>query len=90
VLFQTFALRASLSVSLTRADEDAMSLTTTTRPFFWRCRVLRRHRWVVRSTEDGNRYEACARCGRERPDRYEPTGGVGLGGMLGTGGGAAF
>ncbi len=90
VLSQALALRAALGSSPTRAEEAAMTLTTTTRRFFWRCRVLRSHTWVVRSTEDGARYEACRRCGRERPDNYDPTGGIGLGGMLGTGGGGAF
>ena len=90
VLSQTFALRAALGSFPTRAEEAAMTLTATTRQFFWRCRVLRSHTWVVRSTEDGGRYEACRRCGRERPDNYDPTGGIGLGGMLGTGGGGAF
>ena len=67
-----------------------MSRTTTTRPFFWRCRILRRHRWVIRSTEDGNRYACCSRCGRDRDDRYDHTGGIGYAAMLGTGGGGAF
>ena len=89
VLSQTFALRAALGSAPSRVEEDAMTITTTRRPF-WRCRVLRRHRWVVRSTEDGGRYETCASCGRDRDDRYEHTGGIGLGGMLGTGGGGAF
>ena len=90
VLSQIVALRAALGPSPTHAEEDVMSRTTTTQPFFWRCRILRRHRWVVRSTEDGSRYEACARCGRERPDTYDATGGIGMGVMLGTGGGGAF
>ena len=66
VLSQTFALRAALGSSRTRAEEAAMTLTAR-RPTF-RCRVLRRHQWVLRSTEDGNRYHACARCDRERAD----------------------
>ena len=90
VVSQIFALRAALGSTPTRAEEAAMTPTTTTRPFFWRCRILRRHRWVIRSTDDGSRYEACSRCGRERDDLYEPTGGIGLGAMLGTGGGGAF
>ena len=90
VLSQIVALRAALGSAPTRAEEDAMSRTITTQPFFWRCRVLRRHRWVVRSTEDGGRYEACSRCGRERDDQYDPTGGIGMGAMLGTGGAGAF
>jgi hypothetical protein len=42
-----------------------MPLTTTRVPV-WRCRVLRLHRWVRRSTEDGGLYEACAQCGEDR------------------------
>jgi hypothetical protein len=37
-----------------------------TRVPFWRCRVFRMHRWVLRTTEDGGIYEACARCGVDR------------------------
>jgi hypothetical protein len=65
VLSQTFALRTALGASPTSAEEDAMSIATTTAPF-WRCRVFRLHKWVGRSTEDGARYVACQRCGRER------------------------
>lgn len=32
----------------------------------WRCRLLRWHDWVARSTEDGGRYTTCARCGRDQ------------------------
>ncbi len=39
-----------------------------------RCKVLRWHRWLLRSTEDGGRYETCARCGRDRHDY--PSGGT--------------
>ena len=73
VVSQTFALRAALGVTPTRAEEDAMTITST-RPFYWRCRVLRFHRWVLRRTEDGFRYNACARCGLDRGDATPPTG----------------
>ena len=59
-----FALRAALGASPTRAEEAAMTLTTPARVPFFRCRVFRWHRWVTRSTEDGERYPACADCGR--------------------------
>jgi hypothetical protein len=87
VLSQVFALRAALGATPSRAEEDAMTITRT-RPFYWRCRVFRWHQWVTRSTEDGGRYMACARCGRERDDgRYGPMGiGLGGGGMSGGGG----
>jgi hypothetical protein len=65
VLSRTFALRAALGASPSRAEEDAMTLSTTTVPF-WRCRVLRLHRWTWHSTEDGQRYQSCASCGEDR------------------------
>ena len=80
VLSQTLALRAALGASPTRAEEAAM--TTTTRPFYWRCRILHLHHWVLRSTEDGNRYNACSRCGRDRGDS-SPGGGPNVGFMAG-------
>ncbi len=30
------------------------------------CRLNLRHRWKVFSTEDGNRWKGCARCGKEK------------------------
>src|SRR5688572_22172704 len=83
VLSQTFALRAALGSTPSRAEEDVMTITRT-RTFYWRCRVLRRHHWVQRSTEDGSRYHACSRCGRDRGDSDlggGPT--VGIAGMAG-------
>jgi hypothetical protein len=75
VVSQSLALRAALGPSPSRAEEAAMSSTTTPRAFSWRCTVFRWHRWVVRSTEDGGRYSTCRRCGR---DRYSsPSGGTG-------------
>jgi hypothetical protein len=79
VLSQTFALRAALGSSPSRAEEDAMTITRT-RPFYWRCRVFHWHLWVMRSTEDGGRYMTCARCGRDRDDTPWGPLGVGLGG----------
>ncbi len=64
VLSQTFALRAALGSTPSSVEEDAMTLTRT--PFFWRCRILRTHPWVSRSTEDGARYLVCRRCGRDK------------------------
>ena len=62
-----FALRAALGSDPSRAEEAAMTITNALSRD-WRCRVLRMHRWVVRSTEDGSRYNACVRCGRDRGD----------------------
>jgi hypothetical protein len=64
VLSQTFALRAALGSAPTPTEEDAMTTTAPTRIPFFRCRVFRLHRWVTRSTEDGDRYVACRHCDR--------------------------
>ena len=80
VLSQTFALRAALVSTPSSVEEDAMTLTRT--PFYWRCRVLHVHHWVLRSTEDGSRYNACSRCGRDRGDS-SPGGGPNPGFMSG-------
>jgi hypothetical protein len=65
VLSQTLALRAALDASPHRAEEAAMTTPKTApRIPFFRCRVFRWHRWVTRSTEDGDRYPVCANCGR--------------------------
>jgi hypothetical protein len=66
VLSQTFALRAALGSSPTRAEEAAMTLVPAKKQFFWRCRVFRLHRWVTHSAEDGSRSLVCSRCGRDR------------------------
>ena len=65
VLSTTFALRAALGSSPTRAEEDAMTVSTTRR-FHWKCRLMGAHDWVSRSAEDGSRYVACRRCGKEK------------------------
>lgn len=78
ILSQTFALRAALGSTPSRAEEDAMTLTTA-RPPFWRCRVFRAHRWVTRSTEDGGRYRTCSGCGREQSGSPTYFGGIGAG-----------
>ncbi len=64
VLSQAFALRAALGSAPSRVEEDAMTTTAPVRVPFFRCRLFRWHRWVTRSTEDGDRYVACAECGR--------------------------
>ena len=77
VLSQMFALRSALGASPTRAEEDAMSITTTT--FHWRCRILGMHAWVSRSTDDGGRYLVCRRCGRDKGEaRWGPDNTIGL------------
>jgi hypothetical protein len=69
VLSRSFALRAALGASPARAEEDAMTVSTR-RPFHWQCRILHWHEWVSRSAEDGTRYVACRRCGKEKDNIY--------------------
>ncbi len=53
-------------------EVSAMGTAVREAPF-WRCRVLRWHEFVVRSTSDGGRFQVCARCGRDRgPVGYGP------------------
>lgn len=66
VASQTFALRAALGASPTRAEEAAMTVTPAKKPFSWRCRVFHLHQWVTHSAEDGSRSLVCRRCGRDR------------------------
>ncbi len=68
-LSQTFALRAALGTSPTRAEEDAMTVTPARR-VHWQCRLFGAHDWVSRSAEDGSRYVACRRCGKEKGEIY--------------------
>jgi hypothetical protein len=65
VLSQVLALRAALGRAPSRLEEHAMTFATQRVPF-WRCRVLRLHRWARHVTEDGGRYEACSLCGEDR------------------------
>jgi hypothetical protein len=77
VLSQAFALRAALNATPTGAEKDAMTLTTARTSFNWRCRLFRKHRYVLRSTEDGNsRYRTCVRCGHDSFGPSSSTGGL--------------
>jgi hypothetical protein len=69
---RSLALRAALGASSSRCAEVAMTLSITPVPS-WRCRVLRWHAWVLRSTEDGHLFHLCARCGQDQgPVGYGP------------------
>ena len=43
-----------------------MSTITPTRWHSFRCHVVRMHYWTTMRNPDGDRYQACALCGRER------------------------
>jgi hypothetical protein len=64
VLSRSFALRAALGASPSHAVENVVALPIAVP--FWRCRVLRLHRWTWHSTDDGQRYQSCASCGEDR------------------------
>ena len=77
VLSQAWALRAALAeTGAAPTHEKTMTVKTTNRPF--RC-LLSHHLWRWASTEDGDRFEHCVRCGR---DRTEKVGGLGSFGTL--------
>jgi hypothetical protein len=67
VLSRAWALRAALAdVAPAPTQENAMKLRTA-RPFL--CRLNLHHRWRWASTEDGERYEHCVRCGKDRSEK---------------------
>ena len=67
VLLRIVALRAALG-SAARVEENVVT-TMLIRPGdrtpFWRCRMIRLHDFEVCWTEDGGRYQRCARCGED-------------------------
>jgi hypothetical protein len=62
VASQLPVLRAALRSS-TRSSWEAIVGPRPRRP--WPCALNLRHRWYLEHTEDGHRYLACARCGKE-------------------------
>lgn len=74
VLASAWQLRAALAEASPTPVQEDIVMTTTRRPL--RCR-LRLHQWHWASAEDGERYECCLRCGKDR------TGQVGGGPKLG-------
>jgi hypothetical protein len=72
LLATSLALRAALGASPSPTAEDVMALPIPAVPS-WRCKVLRWHSWVLRSTEDGGLYHLCAHCGQDQgPVGYGP------------------
>jgi hypothetical protein len=66
VLLNAWALRAALAETGPTAIQETNMIMMTSRPF--RCR-MKLHRWGWVSTEDGDRYERCIRCGRDRTEK---------------------
>jgi hypothetical protein len=65
VLAHAWALRAALADAGPAPTHGMPMRVKTTRPF--RC-LLRLHRWVWASTEDGDRFQRCIRCGHDRTE----------------------
>ena len=69
VLTHAWGLRTVLTATSADHPQEGSMTLANRRPF--RC-LLRIHRWHWVSTEDGERYECCLRCGRDRTDRSLP------------------
>jgi hypothetical protein len=64
VLSRAWALRAALS----EAGAASIGESTMTKPQApLSCRLHLRHDWRTHHTEDGNRYIACKKCGKDMP-----------------------
>jgi hypothetical protein len=61
------ALRHAVHDHAPSTLETAMTLTRPAKP--WGCRLNLHHHWETRTTEDGSRYLACARCDKEGPGK---------------------
>jgi hypothetical protein len=66
VLTSAWALRAALSAAPGTHGETAMIIKTAT-PLT--CRLNLHHRWRWQSTEDGDRFERCQKCGKDRSEK---------------------
>jgi hypothetical protein len=65
VLARTWSLRAALTDTAPVTIGERTLENVPTRPLS--CRLNLWHRWRRCFTEDGGRYIACARCGKEQP-----------------------
>lgn len=66
VLTSAVALRAALADTNPASTQGDIMVNTSTRSV--RCRVGL-HRWHTASTTDGQRYDACLLCGKDRGER---------------------
>ena len=68
VLASAWQLRALLAeTGPTPVQGDIMTMTTTIRPL--RCR-LGIHHWHTMRTQDGDQYDCCTRCGKDRTESF--------------------
>jgi hypothetical protein len=67
VLSRAWMLRVALADAAPAPIQANVMKHRTARPFL--CRLNLDHRWRWASTEDGNRYEHCVRCGKDRSEK---------------------
>lgn len=80
VLASAWRLRGALAESRSSQSQEDIMMTRTHRPI--RCR-LGRHHWHWTSTTDGERYECCVRCGRDRTEQVAGSYRMGWGANVG-------
>jgi hypothetical protein len=80
VLTSAWALRAALSEAAPAVIGE-IAVTTIHKPLT--CRLNLHHRWRWLSTEDGDRFERCQKCGKDRSEKVggSPAAGQGMGGI---------
>ena len=81
VLTSAWALRTALSEPVPGANGDRTMIVKTAKPLA--CRLNLHHRWRWLSTEDGDRFERCQKCGKDRSEKVggSPEAGQGMGGI---------
>jgi hypothetical protein len=81
VLTSAWALRAALSAAAPGTHGETAMIIKTATPLT--CRLNLHHRWRWQSTEDGDRFERCQKCGKDRSDDVGGDPGVGAGFIIG-------
>ncbi len=66
LLTSAWALRTALSEPVPRTNGGTAVILKTAKPVT--CRLNLHHRWRWMSTEDGDRFERCVKCGKDRSE----------------------
>jgi hypothetical protein len=81
VLTSAWALRTALSAAARATNGGTAVILKTAKPLT--CRLNLHHRWRWMSTQDGDRFERCQKCGKDRSDDVGGSPGVGAGIVIG-------